>query len=310
MRGFMDTLKGYLLVAYWRRTFLSPDTATAFLSAIGFFWLITEISAFIVESWKGQLQNAWPYFLGFSALYTIYRQRPVISKCERLDGTDIRIEIRIADIFSIKAACVISTNTSFDSVVNDRIISHQSLQGMFTVLFYDKSEHLDRDLDHALLHEQATGKRQSKVGGKSKLYPIGTVAKVTPKGRTAYLLAISELNEHGVAESNFEAVKTALAALWNFVSSKGGYDAIAIPVIGTGHGRINTPRDVVIKEIIRSFVAACSERKFSSKLTVVISPRDYHDNELDIYELGDFLKYACRYSEIEPAKRGSGTAIS
>jgi hypothetical protein len=306
----MDTLKGYLLGTYWRRTLFSRDTAAAFFSAVGFFWLVTEILAFIVESWKGQLQSAWPYFFCFAALYTVYRQRPVISRCERLDGTDIRVEIRIADIFSIKAACVISTNTSFDSAVNDHLISSQSLQGIFTGLFYDKPEHLDRDLDEALLHEQSKGERQSKVRGKSKLYSIGTVAKVTPKGQTAYLLAISDLNEHGVAASSFEAVKTALAALWNFVSSKGGYDALAIPVIGTGHGRINTPRDVVIKEIIRSFVAACSERKFSSKLTVVISPRDYHDSELDIYELGDFLKYACRYAEITPPKPGSGIAIS
>lgn len=65
----------------------------------------------------------------------------------------------------------------------------------------------------------------------------------------------------------------------------------------------------MIKEIIRSFVAACSERKFAKKLTVVVSPKDYHDNELDIYELGDFLKYACRYTEIMPPKRGLGTAI-
>lgn len=305
----MDTIKGYCLRAYWSRTFFSTATASAFLSAVGFFWLITEISAFIVESWKSQLQSVWPYFLGVSALYAIWCQRPVISRCERLDGTDIRIEIRIADIFSVDSAYVISTNTSFDTTVNERLISSQSLQGAFTEKFYDKTEHLDGDLDQALQHEAATGDRPSKVGGKSKLYAIGTVAKVTPKGRTAYLLAISELNEHGVAESSFEAVKTALAALWNFVSSKGGYDALAIPVLGTGHGRINTPRDIVIKEIVRSFVAACSERKFASKLTVVISPKDYHDNELDIYELGDFLKYACRYTEIASPKHGTGTAI-
>lgn len=305
----MDTIRGYLLGSYWRRTFFSASTATAFLSAVGFFWLITEISAFIVEAWKSQLQSAWPYFLAVSALYTIWRQRPVISRCEKLDGTDIRIEIRIANIFSVKAAYVISTNTSFDSAINERLISSQSLQGAFTEKFYDKTEHLDGDLDQALQHETATGHRPSKVGGKSQLYPIGTVAKVTPKGHTAYLLAISELNEYGVAESSFEAVKNALAALWNFVSSKGGYSALAVPVIGTGHGRINTPRDVVVKEIVRSFVAACSERKFASKLTVVISPKDYHDNELDIYELGDFLKYTCRYTEIAPPKRGVGTAI-
>ena len=305
----MDTIKGYLLGAYWRRTFFSTETISAFLSAVGLFWLITEVSAFIVESWKSQLQSAWPYFIAASGLYAIWRQRPVISRCERLDGTDIWIEVRIADIFSIKAAYVISTNTSFDSAVNDHLISRHSLQGVFTDRYYDKIEHLNGDLDQSLQHEVATGNRPSKVGGKSQLFPIGTVAKVTPNGQTAYLLAISELNEHGVAESSFEAVKTALASLWNFVPSKGGYGPLAIPVLGTGHGRLSTPRSVVIKEIIRSFVAACSERKFADKLTVVISPKDYHDNGLDIYELGDFLKYSCRYAEITPSKRGAGTAI-
>lgn len=305
----MDAFKGYLLGAYWRRTFFSAATISAFLSAVGLFWLITEVSAFIVEGWKSQLQSLWLYFLCASVLYAAWRQRPVISRCERLDGTDIWIEIRIADIFSINAAYVISTNSSFDTAVNDRLISRQSLQGAFTERFYDKTEHLDGDLDQSLQHETASGDRPSKVGGKSKIYPIGTVAKIAPKGQKAYLLAISELNEHGVAESSFEAVKTALASLWNFVSSKGGYDPLAIPVLGTGHGRLSTPRAVVIKEIVRSFVAACSERKFAGKLTVVISPKDYHDNGLDIYELGDFLKYACRYTEIAPPKRGSGTAV-
>lgn len=305
----MDTLRGFRFKAYWRHTFCSTSTAAAFLSAVGSFWLATEVLAFIVDAWEARLRSAWPLFLGISAVYTFWRRRPSVSRCERLAGTDILIEIRIADIFSVKAAYVISTNTSFDTTVNECLISRRSLQGAFTEKFYDKAEHLDGDLEHALRQETPTGDRPSRVGGKSALYAIGTVAKVTPQGQTAYLLAISELNEHGVAESSFEAVKTALAKLWNFISSKGEYGAIAIPVLGTGHGRINIRRDVVVREIVRSFLAACSERKFASKLTVVVSSTDYYDNELDIYELGDFLKYACRYTEITPSTRGSGTAI-
>lgn len=305
----MDAIKGYLLGAYWKRTFFSTGTASAFLSAVGLFWLATEVSAFVVDTWKDRLQSAWPYFLVASTVYAIWRQRPVIARCERLNGTDIWIEIRIADIFSVRAAYVISTNTSFDSIVNDQLISRQSLRGAFTEKYYDKAEHMEGDLMAALQGEVACGERPSKVGGKSRLFPIGTVARVTPKGQTVYLLAISELNEYGVAESSFEAVKTALASLWNYVSSKGGYEPLVIPVIGTGHGRLSTPRSDVIKEIVRSFVAACSEKKFAGKLTVAISPKDYHDSGLDIYELGDFLKYACRYTEIAPSGRGAGTGI-
>lgn len=305
----MDTIKGYLLGAYWRRTFFSTKTVTVLLSAIGFFWLTTEICAFIVDAWKLELQAAWPYFLAASAGYTLWQRRPVVACCERLNGTDIWIEIRIADIFSLKAAYVISANTSFDTVINEKLISKNSLQGAFTEMHYDRIQHLDADLTSALRHQKPLRERPSKVGGKSKIYPIGSVALLSPNGQTAYFLAISELNEFGVAESSFEAVKTALASLWNFVSVRGSYEPLAIPILGTGRGRLTTPRAAVIKEIIRSFIAACAERKFANKLTVVISPKDYHENGLNIYDLGEFLRYACRYTEVTPSHRRAGTAI-
>lgn len=304
----MDTLKAYLLSNYWRRTFFAPETVTTFLAALGFFWLLTEISSFIVDAWKAQLQALWMYFLVTSVVYTLWVRRPIISMCERLNGSDVRIEIRIADIFSLSTAQVISTNTTFDTEVNETLISSRSLQGAFTQKYYDKSEHLDADIISALQSEPVVSTRDSRVGGKREKYGIGTVALVSPKGKTTYLLAISELNENGVAESSFENVKQALASLWGFVSSKGRYEPLSIPILGTGHGRISTPRDVVVREIVKSFVAACSERKFTSKLTITIAPRDYHDHELDIYELGEFLKYVCRYTEISPNRQGGGTA--
>jgi len=304
----MDTLKGFFLANYWRKTFFTTGTVTAFLSALGFFWLLTEISAFVVESWKTQLQSAWMYFIALSAIYTLWSRKPVLVIKERLNNTDIQIEVRISNIFSIPAAYVISTNTTFDTEVNEKIISTKSIQGAFTNHFYDNIQHLDSDIANALEYEDIASSRASNVGGKTDLYNIGAVAKIMPKKQSAYLLAISQLNKDGVAESSFEDVKIALASLWNYISSKGSYEPLAIPILGTGHGRINTPRDVVIKEIIRSFIAACSERKFTNKLTVVIAPRDYHDHALDIYEIGEFLKYVCKYTEIFSTTVGTGKA--
>lgn len=306
----MDILKGYLLPTYWRKIFLTSETAETFLSALGLFWLLTEISAFINSSWKPSLQSAWPYFAVASIAYTLWRRKPVLSVEERLDGTDIRIEIRIADIFTLQAAYVISTNTTFDTTISSSLISENSLQGSFTRRYYDKEEYLDADIETALKDEQRVSTRPSRVGGKSDQYAIGTVAKITPKNQTVYLLAIAQLNENGVAESSFEDVRNSLAALWTFISSRGNYEPLAIPILGTGHGRINTPRDVVIKEIIRSFIAACSERKFTNKLTIVISPNDYHDHELDIHEIGEFLKYACKYTMNGSQTQGAGNAVA
>ncbi len=307
----MDTLKEYLSGTYWRQMFLSPETLQAFLSALGFFWLLTEIAAFIQESWKADLQSGWKIFFLASVIYTFWNRRPIVAVWDRINGSDVKIEIRIADIFGIKAAYVISTNTSFDTVVSRALISADSLQGNFTRRYYDKVDHLDAEIIESVKDETILSVRKSRVGGKENLYGVGTVAKVCPRGQTAYLVAIAELNEHGIAQSGFEDVKVSLATLWSYISARGGYDKIAIPVLGTGHGRINVPRDVVVKEIIKSFIAACSERKFASKLTVVISPTDYHENGIDIHELEEFVRYSCRYAEINPnVGRGAGTPIA
>jgi hypothetical protein len=306
----MDTLRAYFVGNYWRRTFLRAETVTSFLAALGFFWLITEISSFLFEAWKAQLQALWTYFFSASVAYTLWLRRPIISMCERLSGTDIRIEIRITDIFNVAAAQVISTCTTFDTEVNETLISSRSLQGAFTKKYYNKSEHLDTDLASALQPEKVVSTRESLVGGKRDKYSIGTVARVAPKGKTTYLLAITELNENGVCESSFENVKQALASLWGFVRSKGSYEPLSIPILGTGHGRLNTPRNLVVKEIIKSFIAACGERKVTNKLTIAIAPWDYHEHELDIYELGEFLRYVCRYTEISPNRQGGGTATT
>lgn len=305
----MDTLRAYFQKNYWYRIFLSTETAIEFLAAIGFFWLLTDISSFLFEDWKTKLQELWTYFFCISGIYTLWVRRPIIAVCERLNNSDIFIEIRIADILSLPAAKVISTNTTFDTEVNETLISKQSLQGAFTKEFYDRVDHLDTDLAAALQLETAVTTRPSLVGGKQEKYSIGTVAKISPKGKTTYLVAISELNENGVAESNFENIKQALACLWVFVSSKGTYEPLSIPIIGTGHGRINVPRDVVLREIVKSFVAASSERKFTSKLTIVIAPNDYNIHGLDIHELSEFLRHICKYTEINSLRQGSGTPI-
>ncbi|MEY3977134.1 MAG: hypothetical protein RLZZ33_2189 [Pseudomonadota bacterium] len=303
----MDTLRAYLIKSYWTQTFFRLATAKTFFSAIGLFWLLTEISSFVFESWRAPLQSSWMYFLYMSCAYTLWQRRPIISICERLNGTDVRVEIRIADIFSLPHAKVISTNTTFETTVDETLISSRSLQGKFTKRFYKSSKQLDIELASALKNAPTLSSRQGRSNGKRIDYPIGTVALVSPKGNTTYLVAIADLNENGVAESSFENVKKSLAALWAFISSRGRYEPLAIPILGTGHGRICTPRHIVVKEIIKSFVAACSERAFTKKLTITIAPSDYHEHDLDIYELGEFLKFVCRYTEINPIRQGRGT---
>ena len=69
-----------------------------------------------------------------------------------------------------------------------------------------------------------------------------------------------------------------------------------MPVLGTGFSRLTQTRAEVVREIVTSFVAACSERVFVDHLTIVLSPTDMTKHRLSLDELGDFLRHICLYT--------------
>ena len=73
-------------------------------------------------------------------------------------------------------------------------------------------------------------------------------------------------------------------------------EPLAIPVIGTGFTRLKQTREEVVHEIIKSFIAACSETTFADKLTIVIATQDIVKHHISLDDLGSFLRHECRYA--------------
>ena len=187
-------------------------------------------------------------------------------------------------------------NTTFDTSISENIISPDSLQGQFTGKYYDAEEHLDADLERSLENKEFTTLDDGRKG-KIRKYTNGTVAKVEPREKVAYWVAIADMNEHGIASSSREQVLEALGELWQYVSERGDLGELAVPVLGTGRARIaRTSREDMIREIISSFIAASSESKFCDKLTIVIAEGDYRKQKMDLRELGRYLEHCCRYT--------------
>lgn len=240
-------------------------------------------------------------------LWAIWECRPVTVVRHRLKDRDVWIEIRIGDIFEVVGSLAISTNTTFDTASG--IISRDSLQGQFTKKYYDTETHLDQDLERALM-DQDFEQLDDRRSGKTRRYPIGTVAMLQPKQRTVYMVAIADMNIYGVAAGSLDGVVESLGKLWYFVGERGEMQPLAVPVLGTGRARIQTEREEMIREIIASFVAACSEKKFCEQLTIVVSRSDYVTHEMDLEELGNYLWHACRYTNLKhTGETGGGQAV-
>jgi len=76
-----------------------------------------------------------------------------------------------------------------------------------------------------------------------------------------------------------------------------------MPVLGTGYGRLSQPREEIVRETIRSFIAACSEHTFADKLTIVITPQDVANHHISLDELGSFLRHVCQYASFSENNR-------
>ncbi len=281
----------------WFHNLFSLKAISYVLTAFGALWLIVEITVFFSSGtvWPDKIRALWYVFgiCGFAV--ASYRCRPRLSFKHYLNGRDTTIEIAVGNIFDFKGAVIIGTNTTFDTRISNELISEKSVQGAFTRKFYSDEIQLDRELSNGLTGHSMNELSGTRVG-KAIQYKIGACVRLNPKGRTAYFLAIADINEHGTASGKFSDLQEALARLWVFVSTRGLKEPLIMPVLGTGFSRLRQTREEVIHEIIRSFIAACSERTFTDHLTIVITPQDITKHQISVEKLSLFLQHECEYS--------------
>jgi hypothetical protein len=278
---------------FWQYTLGSISFYRSLFSILGVWWLFLELNTYF-ELIAIHPKGYGIVFFTAAFIFALWWKRPAKKVCYKLPNLDVKIEIRIGDILKLQnCQTVISTNSTFDTDMSGNLISPNSLQGKFTKAYYTSVAHLNGDIDRSLAG--ITSQTVAKTVGKTEKYEIGTVAKLSTQGRFFYLVAMSDINNDGVAQSNLKYIEKSLASLWHFIANKGELEDIAIPLVGTGHGRITETREEVIKLIVRSFERAIKSKVFTKKLIIVIHAPDYRENHLNLYELGDFLRLAHKY---------------
>ena len=229
MKYFINSI---ISKAYWRYVF-SQDGLKSILAIFGFIWLIIESLDFFKVYTRDQYASyAFFVFIGLSTLISILLRRPIKTISIAFPEHDFCIEVQIADIFELNAATMISSNTIFEADVAGGKIAVDSLQGQFTAKYHTGSQ---IELEKALKYEL-------KTVNSSEPYPIDTTIPIHTHGKTFYFTAMAEFGENGNASSSLADIKNALDGLWNYVRTSGELQELAVPVLGTGRGRLNTPK--------------------------------------------------------------------
>jgi hypothetical protein len=281
MRYFFNSI---FSKAYWRYIF-SLDGLKSILAIYGMFWLLIETLDFFNIYTRDQYGSyAFFIFIILSIILSILLKRPIKSISIFFPEYDFAIEVRIADLFDMSGATVISTNTVFEADVAGGKIAVDSLQGQFTAKYYTGNQ-------NALIK---TINEELKSINKTSPYPMGTTIPIHTHGKTFYFTAMAELGEGGNASSSISDIKTALDGLWDYVRKNGELYELAVPVIGTGRGRIKISRKKMIALIAESFVKASYQNKFSDKLIITIRPVDAQNFGINLYEIKDHLMHVVK----------------
>lgn len=277
--------------SYWAYALWSVDSVKTFMAVVGGIWLFVDILSTLKVFNKEQFPLWYLIPIALIGIFiVIITRRPVKKITYKYPGQDLKIEVRIDNLFDVPGQKVISTNTTFDTDIASGIISPNSLQGQFTEKFFSGNlPALDAELNRGLNGLPFT--QIQKQSGKTDRYDFGTTVKFNLAGQFFYWFAMADLNHSNTAKTTLRNVHQALDGLWEFIENKGEKLTTVIPLIGSGLGRLATSRKKLIAIIAQSFVNASENQIFSDRLIIVVHPTDVEKSGLNLFEVKDLLHH-------------------
>ena len=282
----------------WKASFSPLKFGLGLLATKGLLWAIAEPALYFIPTLSEQQATArliaYVFFLLVSLLGGAYAVRPRAILKYALKGRKLDVEIRVADALEMDGALIVPTNVYFIADISERMTRANSIQGALIRRHYHGCANLlQKDIDQWLTDNAAdyvATVETDRDGKEYRNYGIGSVVQVRKDNRLFYLVANTHMSFDGVASSTEQDLVVALRHLWKYITHKGHYSEIVIPLLGSQHARMSLVREQILQVILRSFVESCKEKSFCKKLTVPVFPPDVKRNRIDLAIAGDILR--------------------
>ena len=224
-------------------------------------------------------------FIGFLVL--IYLAVWIWSN--NLNKIDINVEgsevtIKVGDIFSESSLKAIAFNEYFDTIVDNKIISESSLNGIFIKKHLgDPISELDRYIDNYSFDEsEILETNTERAVGKKLRYQIGTICVY----KNFLLAAFTKFDANNKAVLTMPEYLEFLINFWDKVNNVYAQQSVAAPVFGSGITRIKGHKTIsdedLLKIMLWTFRISEMRFKYPAKLTIVI-----HKDKIDKINLLD-----------------------
>lgn len=230
-------------------------------------------------------------FLLFLALW--FRANKLKYLRVKIDSTSV--EVKEGDLFEQEGLIAIGFNEYFDTVVDDKIISKRSLNGIFidTHLIHTGKEvdELDALIESGVENEHKAKGKKRKAEGKLQRYKLGTIYLLDDR----YILtAFTKFNDRNEARLTMSEYLEFLVNFWDNVNSIYAQRSVSVPIFGGGITRFKEHKTISDEELLKIMLWTfkISEMRFKhpARLTIIIHPEKIKAINLnDIKGLGNGL---------------------
>ena len=265
-----------------------------------------------VISLKSLLTNVLVY-LAIGMILALLRQSSFAHYCMNIVGSDVKIELSMADIFSNKGEIIVPCNTTFSG--RKEVIGGRSIQTQMTNrIRFPKEEtsgesndaYFERIVSDSLRRPECQERKlpgQKELAGKLyDIYEYGTMAPVSfpvdGKPRNVILLAVAEMLEPDKPKTDGQHLMKSIDDMWEQIArNRTREQTLVVPILGTGSAGItDKPQQTVARYILRTF-ADNAHRLGIKKLILSVYPQDYLDDKINLEELRCYADYLCRFPD-------------
>lgn len=199
-----------------------------------------------------------------------------------IEGSEVTI--KVGDIFSESGLKAIAFNEYFDTIVDNKIISENSLNGIFINHHCSvQVSELDRHIDNYPFDEsEKLGNNAERVVGKKCRYQIGSICVY----KNFLLAAFTKFDINNKAVLTMPEYLEFLINFWDKVNNVYGQQSVTTPIFGSGITRIQGHKTISDEDLLKIMLWTfrISEMRFKhpAKLTIVI-----HKSKIDKINLLD-----------------------
>ena len=206
------------------------------------------------------------YFLGLIILINIIYGVVTIlpkTKVKLKLGENLKVDVAFGDLFEKDGIVVIPVNDYFDTLVDEKIVSSNTIHGIFVKRFFGGNEkQLKRLISASLKNITPIETNKGRKQGNQLRYPLGTVASVPHNGKKYYLVALTRFNENHRAEVTKSEYQRVLCDLYDYIEQNSQGSRVNIPLIGGGHSGLDLPKQKLLEFLLLSIT-------FNDKLSLI-----------------------------------------